>query len=101
MPVSNFYKLNMRKNDYLDYEYHREHFKQTFNIRFTRIHDECKYDQNIARLIFCIWELCQTYSCCMPYNGNFCNDMKFGRNHFILADFRLTGIYLYCLSNKK
>ena len=76
---------------YSDYDYHREHFKRTFTIRFTRIHDECLHDQNIARLIFHIWELCQTYSCCMPYNGKFSSDMKYGRNHFILADFRLTG----------
>ena len=74
---------------FLDYQYHRDHFKETLEIRFTHFNDSL-YDSNVARLIFYLWELCQTYSCAMPYNGIFLSDQKYGRNHFVLTDFRLT-----------
>ena len=74
----------------LDYDYFRNHFKRTMNIRFVRAHEDCQYDKNMARLIYYIWELCQTFSCAMPYNGNFLSDKRFGRNHLVLADFRMT-----------
>ena len=60
------------------------------NIRFVRAYDDCQYDKNMARLIYYVWEMCQTFSCAMPYNGNFLSDKRFGRNHLVLADFRMT-----------
>ena len=66
-------------------------------LRFTRIHEDCMFDKNMARLIYYLWELCQCYSCGQVYNGDFSADMKYGRAHFVLTDFRLARKYQHFL----
>lgn len=63
-------------------------------LRFTRLHEDCMFDKNMARLIYNLWELCQCYSIGQAYNGDFSNNMDYGRAHFELTDFRLTRKYL-------
>ena len=74
----------------LDYERLRDLFKSQFQIFFTNLHETCKWDFAMVKLIYTIWEVCQMHGCAISWNGVF---GQYSRNRcfFTVMDFRVSG----------
>lgn len=65
-------------------------FKSQFQISFTNLHSDCKWDFAMVRVIYHIWEICQMHGCCQWPNGKYGHYTQ-KRNHYTVQDFRVSG----------
>lgn len=67
-------------------------FKSQFQIQFTNLNS--KWDDDMARIIYLIWETCQMFGICQWPNGKY-GQVTRGRNHLMVLDFRISGIFSF------